>query len=338
MADWLEGIKRQDFGTNGGSWTRQPAIIVLHSTETGDGGWPGYDSGNSAPHFTIDPRTGEVRQHISMAHAARALRNPSGGVETNRGGAIQIEIIGTCDPERDGDAGWTFLPDWSNWGSLGNLVSRIGAECNIPLQSSVTFRAFPGSYGENASQRLSGSAWNSYKGVLGHQHVPENDHGDPGDINIDEILSGDDDMPLSDDDLDKIALRVWGYKNTAATNKDAYAFQFDVANQVIKTDGTIEAPDRVATPENPTWALSTMIHNMGEWILTCRDYTQADGPIQSKLDALQADVDAIQAALEGGGTVIPDPCAEGRTMDATWRVLVILALLAATVGILLATR
>lgn len=189
MATWLSGYKKQDFGTDGGSWTRQPAIIVLHSTESGDHGWPGYSSGSSAPHFTLDPLTGECRQHISLAEAARALKNPSGGVETNRGGAVQIEIIGTCDPERKGDSGWTFLPTYTKWDSLAKVLKDISKACNIPLTEGVTWKAYPGSYGTGASQRLSGGSWNSYKGVLGHQHVPENDHGDPGNIDIAAILT-----------------------------------------------------------------------------------------------------------------------------------------------------
>ena len=111
MSEWLAGCTRQDFGTSGGSWTRQPAIIVVHSTEGTS--FPGYDGGSSAPHFTINVATGERRQHISMGEAARALMNASGGVETNRGGAIQIETIGTCDPSHDGDAGWLYLPKMS---------------------------------------------------------------------------------------------------------------------------------------------------------------------------------------------------------------------------------
>ncbi|MDN5605812.1 MAG: hypothetical protein L0G59_10400, partial [Kocuria sp.] len=95
MATWLSGVKRHSWGRDGGSFTTSPDKILLHSTETGS--FPGYGGGASAPHFTIDLRNGEVRQHSPMNRAARALRNASGGVQTNRDGVIQIEIIGTCD-------------------------------------------------------------------------------------------------------------------------------------------------------------------------------------------------------------------------------------------------
>ena len=180
--DWLGGCTRQDFGTNGGSWTRQPAVIVLHSTEGGS--WPGYDGGSSAPHFTIHPSTGERRQHISMGVAGRALANPSGGVETNRGGAIQIEMIGTCDPDMK-SKGWPYMPGLNSTqlANVGRLMRDIANARGIAWRCGVTFKAYPGSYGSNGV-RLSGSAWGSYTGVCGHQHVPENDHGDPGNIDI----------------------------------------------------------------------------------------------------------------------------------------------------------
>lgn len=208
MSDWLPGCTRQDWGTSGGAWAREPAIIVVHSTEGTS--WPSYDGGQSAPHFTIDLETGERRQHISMGQAARALANASGGVETNRAGGIQIEVIGTCDPNHRGDAGWLFLPTMSDAqaATLGQLLREIADDQGIEWRSEVEFIAYPASYGTGAAQRLSGSQWNSYRGILGHQHVPENDHGDPGNLDMALIMGAD--MPLSDDDI----RRIWAYPNT----------------------------------------------------------------------------------------------------------------------------
>jgi hypothetical protein len=223
--DWLPGCTRQDWGTNGGSWARQPAMICLHSTEGTS--WPGYDNGSSAPHFTINIATNERRQHVSMGVAARALANASGGVETNRAGCIQIEVIGTCDPDRKGDAGWLYLPTASpaQLANLSDLMRDIADARGIAWRCGVTFKAYPGSYGGGNGVRLSSSAWNSYTGVLGHQHVPENDHGDPGNIDIATIMEGDD-MPLTQDEINRIATAVWGYATTsAADGSDQNALQ-----------------------------------------------------------------------------------------------------------------
>lgn len=198
MASWLGSpVIKRDFGTNGGSWTRQPALIVLHSTEgtsTTD-----YQNGAVAPHFTIDPKAGTIWQHISLGVAARALVNSDGGVQTNRAGAVQIEIIGTCDPKHRGDSGWNYLPDMDDAtaGRIRKLLQMIhDAIPAIPLTTSVKFEPYPDpSYG-SGYPRLSGSAWNTYKGILGHMHAPESSHGDPGNIPISLILgSGGDDVP-----------------------------------------------------------------------------------------------------------------------------------------------
>ena len=195
MASWLgPPVEKYDYGTNGGSWTRKPAIIVLHSTE--GTGWTNYGDGASAPHFTIEPKTGEIHQHVSLGYAARALKNTSGGVETNRGGAIQIEMIGTCDPKHRNDSKWNYLPDMDDAtaGRIYALLKMISDACGIPLTTSVEFEPYPDPGYGSGYPRVSASTWNGYKGVMGHQHVPENDHGDPGNIPIALILGSGDDM------------------------------------------------------------------------------------------------------------------------------------------------
>jgi hypothetical protein len=190
MASWLgPPVEKYDYGTNGGSWTRQPALICIHSTE--GTGWTNYQDGAVAPHFTIEPKTGEVHQHISMGHAARALAHPSGTPETNRAGVIQIEVIGTCDPVHKGDSRWNYLPSMSDAQAehIRDLLDRIvDAIPKIPLTTPAKFEPYPEpSYGSNYP-RMSTSTFAKAVGVIGHQHVPSNSHGDPGDIPISKIL------------------------------------------------------------------------------------------------------------------------------------------------------
>jgi hypothetical protein len=49
----------------------------------------------------------------------------------------------------------------------------------IPFRA-LAFEAYPASYGTSNGVRLSDSQFDTYSGWLGHQHVPQNDHGDPG--------------------------------------------------------------------------------------------------------------------------------------------------------------
>ena len=170
-------------------------IGLLHSTETDT--WPGYGSGSSAPHLTLrfDPkaRTIAARQHFSTTRPSRALVNKDGGVQTNNAQVFQIELIGSCDLTFATKHGYLYLPDlleeaWAR-DALAAVLAAVSASLGIPLTSSVVWANYPGSYGEKAAQRLTGAQWEAYSGWLGHQHAPENDHGDPGDIPIAEILA-----------------------------------------------------------------------------------------------------------------------------------------------------
>ena len=168
---------------------------LLHSTETGT--WPGYGGGSSAPHMTLRFNPGvksiEARQHFRADRPARALVNQSGGVQTNNWTVFQIELIGSCDRAFATKHSYPYLPDllaepWAR-DVLAAVLASVSESLDIPLASSVGWARYPGSYGENAGQRLTDAAWDEYTGWLGHQHVPENDHGDPGDIPVAAILA-----------------------------------------------------------------------------------------------------------------------------------------------------
>jgi peptidoglycan hydrolase-like protein with peptidoglycan-binding domain len=177
------------------TYTGGKPIGLLHSTETGT--WPGYGAGSSAPHLTLrfDPkaRTIAARQHYSTTRPSRALVNRAGGVQTNNARVFQIELIGSCDLTFAKKHGYLYLPDlleeaWAR-DALAAVLAAVSESLGIPLTSSVVWANYPGSYGEKAAQRLTGAQWEAYTGWLGHQHAPENDHGDPGDIPIAEILA-----------------------------------------------------------------------------------------------------------------------------------------------------
>lgn len=168
---------------------------LLHSTETGT--WPGYRKGASAPHLTVRfdaaTRTIEARQHFSTTRPSRALVNRAGGVQTNNQPVFQIELIGSADRAFAAQHGYHHLPDLlqETWAldALAAVLAAASTSLAIPLRSSMRWVQHPTSYGETASQRLTGEQWTTYSGWLGHQHAPENTHGDPGDLPIAEILA-----------------------------------------------------------------------------------------------------------------------------------------------------
>lgn len=202
-------------------------VGVVHTTEGPS--LPDYGGGASAPNVTAVPDFAAKKlrwyQHFDVDESSRALRNLSGGVETNTLNSFQIELVGTCDPsthKKWTDAGykhifWPQAPDWALEG-LAELVRWLADNHKIQMKSTVTWKAYPSSYG-NSSVRLSGAEWQNYYGWLGHQHVPENDHGDPGNIDFARVLQfakgetpaeeEEEDMALSAEDIKKVAAAVW---------------------------------------------------------------------------------------------------------------------------------
>ncbi|RSS95065.1 N-acetylmuramoyl-L-alanine amidase [Streptomyces sp. WAC05292] len=176
-----------------------PNAGVIHTTEGTS--LPDYDGGASAPNITAKPNFANKRldfyQHYPFNRSARALVNAAGGVETNTLNVIQIELVGTCDPKHanswnGAEAGvdYIYWPDAPEWAldSLAAFMAWQFKNNGIPLSGPGTWLPYPSSYGATKA-RMSFATWNAFKGWCGHQHVPENHHGDPGNIAFDTLLS-----------------------------------------------------------------------------------------------------------------------------------------------------
>ena len=170
-------IRNVQVDGSGGSYTTDTRRGVLHTTEGTR--LPAY---TSPPHFTVgrDGSGGAVQlwQHYPVSVAAKALRHPSGTPETNRHGAIQIEIIASAVntpnlPTTDADL-FQAIGMWMRWAEATAGVARLANH------------AFNG---EASVVRLDDAAWASSAGWVGHQHVPNNDHWDPGQIDIATLLT-----------------------------------------------------------------------------------------------------------------------------------------------------
>ena len=162
-----------------GNFTAPVHLLTLHTTE-GDG----FDEALRTLHANHDEPTvlTEMRashgrkklQLVSASKAAKALRNAAGGVETNRDGTLQIEIVGFAAHPEGATA------DDYRW--LGAEV--VGPMCKatgIPLIAPIAFHPYP-----PVGARLGSEPWRTcpnggVRGIVGHQHWVENVHGDPGD-------------------------------------------------------------------------------------------------------------------------------------------------------------
>lgn len=179
-------------------------VIVLHSTEGNS--VPTYGGGKEAPNFTVAAdfknKRAQWYQHFDFDESSRALVNSSGGVETNTANTCQIEIVGTSDPtthKKWGSTPHLFMPELPDWfkDELAEFIAWAHRNHGVKIQakrpngSKLVFKAYPGSYGTRADNgvRLTGTEWDEFYGICGHQHVPENYHGDPGSIDIDYLVA-----------------------------------------------------------------------------------------------------------------------------------------------------
>ena len=171
-------------------------VVVLHTTESTD--WPAYDGGSKAPHYTVKfdivNKKATWRGHFPDEKSSRALRNEPGGVETNTLNCVQVELIGTCDPKHkdswgDKKAGvdYIYWPEAPYWAlrSIADFLADQHIRHGFQLKSGLTFLPYPSSI---SGCRMTYAQWHSFVGVCGHMHVPENVHGDPGNINITSLL------------------------------------------------------------------------------------------------------------------------------------------------------
>jgi hypothetical protein len=262
--DWLPGATRKPMHEDGFAWQANcPTKIVWHTTE--GFGLPSYPS-QYEPHFTVVPAAGKgvaVYQHIALTKAAYALKH-TGSAPTNGAHAIQIELAGTCDPH--GPKGAYYWPEADDtvlralWLQVGKPLADA---FHVPL-AAPTFRPYPASAGANGV-RFTDSQWLAWSGHCGHQHIPGNDHGDPGAFPWDrlvQIANGDDDMPLTDDDAAKVAKAVfnlnvgadgvnWGIALQRLYNRPPTTAQ-DIAAAIVAQFKTL--PAGTATVDDATIA------------------------------------------------------------------------------------
>jgi hypothetical protein len=164
-AAWMPGADTSHkAGTDGGSILGGKPKVLWHDTETS--GLPSYSSG-SFPHFTVDPKSGHIWQHIPVNRAARALKNVDGGCQTNRWNVIQVEIIG-------------YVNKIPYHAALGEIAAWAASEWSVPATSDADRLSYDASYG-STHVRFSCSEWDAFSGHCYHMSAPENDHGDPGD-------------------------------------------------------------------------------------------------------------------------------------------------------------
>lgn len=268
--------KRYDI-THPGVYMPTVSKVVLHTTEGVS--LPSYGGGGSAPTFTVVPdfdrKAATIYQHFPANMSAKALKDKAGGVRTNRDSVAQIEIVGTSgwattrNPNRDYTLPEKYFsgtfPDWY-LAAIARIVRWLHDEWDVPYRlPSQPFGPWQG------SRRMGQSEYDSYTGILGHCHVPENDHTDPGPINAARILQlaktgtpatpapTQEDLDMTPDQL-RSTLTAW-----AKSPEGKAAIQAAVASTPIGRDKLPSGqPRTLATDVQDTyWATKHLARKLG---------------------------------------------------------------------------
>jgi hypothetical protein len=175
-------------------------------------------------HFLICPPTRRVSQFFPLDRAAVTLRDLAGGIRTNRAGArvVQIELVGHADSlgVEYTDADWRWFAD---------VLREISRQAGIPYVFHPQWISYPAG---GRSVRMTGADYTAFTGWLGHQHVPENDHGDPGLIRLD-LLTATPTDPTPEDPMPPIVI----YDNTTPDGPERAQWLINDSGRKVHLNG-----------------------------------------------------------------------------------------------------
>jgi hypothetical protein len=210
MADlWVPGLTRVNLGLRGGPYddTRKPKA-VWHTTEGNSIAGARRAFAECPPHICYDARHRTGEQYVPLNRHSYSLR----GAESDDEYCIQVELVGhagqthTWPEERLRNIGVDLIRPLRELVGIPDVVVWHGfvseAEANRRGFRLATARS---------PIRLTSGQLREFTGHLAHQHAPPPDeHWDVGGLNITRAIQlshEEDDMPLSNEDID----RIWSY-------------------------------------------------------------------------------------------------------------------------------
>ncbi len=169
----LKETPQDEFATD----NKKPNMIILHYTAGSENkGLATYGENMFPAHFTVDLEKKTGYQHFPLSR-------PSLAVVDYDGYAIQIEIVGfykTWGGAKSGSTPNLADLDDEAWDYLAYYLNAISHYTGIPLTSTVTW---PEKESGVPGARLTDAEAKSYRGILGHMHLPNNPGKvDPGNI------------------------------------------------------------------------------------------------------------------------------------------------------------
>lgn len=147
------------------------------------------DFTRGAPHLAVGPLAdgGRVKivQLVPFGDIGTALKNLTGGGETNRWIRCQIEIV-----EFSKLPAW--LPKWQETcEALASIYDWCKEELGIPKRAAYTQPLTAGViWATSSNPRRRAPKFGKEAGWFGHVDVPENDHWDPGSLQLAPLFKG----------------------------------------------------------------------------------------------------------------------------------------------------
>lgn len=183
---WIEGAQVINGVDNGGSMTGHDAYATWHSTEndphtTSAANIARYlNQTRNIVHVVWNPEYGQIVVMLPPNVAGRGLMNAAGGVETNRQGKVNIQIEVVARAAQPFTAG-PMRGREKILAALHHFGVKDVWPAGPPLPANQA-------YGPNRTRSV--AKWNASGGHFSHSQVPENDHADPGAIDIHKLLGG----------------------------------------------------------------------------------------------------------------------------------------------------
>jgi hypothetical protein len=176
---WVPGAERVRGPKSGGSYLDAPWRFVFHTIE----GEPSADGfrrlvarHTNPPHLWAMPSADLLLQTIPLNKSAYALARP-GIIQTNRLHAVQVELWGFA--AKMGQVSSEVL-DWLAHRVLAPVARLVPIDLTVVRKPTLGERC----YGKTSPCRMSAQDWQAFTGVCGHKDVPDNDHWDPGNLDL----------------------------------------------------------------------------------------------------------------------------------------------------------
>lgn len=244
---WLPGYDRWELpgvpGIPYDEWDDPKALLHMTQGTSVNGAVGAYES--YPPHVIVRYATREKKQHIPLNRAAYALWN----ADADDSRCFQVEIVGYSE-------GAPSLSDAE--------LKWLGEEVLLPLHEYggvplvVVWKGFKGPADVNytlasasSPLRLTQAELDSFAGILGHQHIPGDNHWDPGGLNVPRMIQHAKNKLTGGDDAEMLSPEAqrWMLENLANAHGDRSLAQAAAARVEGLAKSIGEAQNGPATGE-----------------------------------------------------------------------------------------